>query len=487
MSKTQKSMKYPDDFQRAILRLMMTDPIFCSKACDQLQSTHFSRELSWFFATIKSYGGTPPSRSAVSADIYKHDDKKWDAFEKVLDQICNEPVDALVVKKIHLEMTQFIRANIFVDSCLEAASLYNADKLDEAYKLVTKRMTDLNRVNFGSDGNTRFGDVLELVQRSAAEHANAIPTGLHEIDLALGGGLTPGTWTTFLGASNAGKSMVMPTLAHQAALKGKRVFVTIHEDEEIPTKIRYLSAFSGIEYTRIAYGFAFLSEAEKQQVIDADIFLQKHVVMRFMYTNESTIENVFAKCKELMTEWPYHLYLCDYGQCLTSHDFKKMDSVRHLQEHVYHMMKQLCLELNIAGAGGAQVNRAGSSKNASGVDWLRKEDVAEAWGIVTKSTNVITMNRSTSDVLSNRIVMLLDKSRHGRCPVAVDCESDYSRSTVYKSINQEDKTHLIEKGPSNRVTGHDDEKKKKKMELVNPADDVRADPPKGNRGSVQQG
>jgi hypothetical protein len=156
--------------------------------------------------------------------------------------------------------------------------------------------------------------------------------------------------------------------------------------------------------------------------------------------------------KQLMVEWPFHLYLCDYGQCLTSHDFKKLESIRHLHEHVYHMLKQLCLELDIAGAGGAQVNRSGMTKSKGGMDWLRCTDVSEAFGIIKKSSNVITMNRSAKDMLNNQMVYLVDKSRHGITEVAVECLTDYSRCRTYIADprTQNNVSHLIGKGPSSR-------------------------------------
>jgi hypothetical protein len=65
-------------------------------------------------------------------------------------------------------------------------------------------------------------------------------------------------------------------------------------------------------------------------------------------------------------------------------------------------------------------------------------DVGDSWGIAKKSSNVITMNRSAEDMVNNRITFLLDKVRHGRCPVAIQCVTDYSRAIVYDQdpINQ---------------------------------------------------
>lgn len=477
-----KPMQYGEAFQREVIHLMLTDPIFCGKAVDQLQPGDFAKEFSWFFSTIASYEGKVPSRGSLDADICKHSVEKQEEYFKELERIFSTVPNP---EKINEEMTQFIRANIFVDGCMEAVGLFNApNKKDEAYAVINKKLEALNRTNFGHDGNTRFGTWRDVIANSNIEHANAIRTGLHEIDAALGGGLLPGTWTTFLGSSNAGKSMIMANLAKQAALQGKRVFVTVHEDEETPTKLRYLACFAEVEYNRLAYGYTLLTPEEIARIDKADALLKEKVVLRFMYTDKSSVENVMMKARNLMRDWdgtPDHLaggfdlFLCDYGQCLTSSDFKKLDSVRHLQEHVYHLLKQLCLELKIPGAGGAQVNREGNKMNSKGLDWLRMTDVAEAFGIAKKSSNVITINRSTQDVQNNRVVYLLDKSRNGRCPVAVEVESNYAMAITYKTdpLKQSDVTNVIEVGPSKQNQSDANQAKKDMPRPVSAVEDIR--------------
>ena len=453
-----KPMQYGEPFQKEIIHLMLLDPSFCGKACDNLKPTDFARELSWFFDTIKSYKGMPPSKGSLVADISKHDEDKQEAYLRILDEIYQTKPDK---DKIFKEMTRFIRANIFVDACLDAVKFYNAGKLDEAFVLTENRMQALNRVNFGYDGNAAISSWREVVSQAQFESSNSIKTNIYAIDKAMGGGLMPGTWTTFLGSSNAGKSMINGMLAREAVMQGKRVYITVHEDEPNPTKLRYLAAFTEIPINKLAFGVAFLT-AEEQELLDfAESLLSKYVRFRFMYSDQSTVENVMSKCRELMRDWApdtehpqagFDLYLCDYGQCLRSAELKSREE-RHVQEHVYHMLKQLCLELNIAGAGGAQVNRTANKVNSAGADWLRMTDVAEAYGITKKSSNVITVNRSDEDVINNRVVFLLDKCRNGPAKIAVECESDYSRGMVYKpdSTKQVDLTGMLGDGPKSRT------------------------------------
>jgi hypothetical protein len=187
-----------------------------------------------------------------------------------------------------------------------------------------------------------------------------------------------------------------------------------------------LSAFSGVPFTKLNAGFDFLSDEEKEAVAVADDILRGSVRMRGMYSHEANLESVIEAVRSEYEQDPFDLFICDYGQCLTSSKFKSLDSTRLLHEYIYYELKQVCLELNIAGCGGAQANREGNKISRSGADFLRMTDIAEAFGIARKASNVITINRSNEDAKNDRVVFLLDKVRNGRCPVAVDCVSDYN-------------------------------------------------------------
>jgi hypothetical protein len=426
-----RPMPYGLEFQMGVIKLMSQDDAFCSKACVHLFAEYFTGELKWFFKNAFDHYQAfrrPPTMADFQTDINKHYPEKQQEYCNLLVKIFNTNVS---IDKVKRELTGFVRANIFVGAYHKAAPLFNQGSYKDAYDVTQRELEKLQRVDFEQERTVRFGDHESLIDTASDQAKEAIPTGIVAIDEAIGGGLLPQTWTTFLGGSNSGKSMLCPSLAFFAMLKGKRTFVTVHEDEELPTKLRYLSRFSGVEYTKLTYGRQFLTDDEKARIRHADELLSKFVVLRFMYLDEATVEKVGEAARLLMKEWKFDLFLCDYGQCLQTARFKTLDNIRIVQEYVYHQLKQLCLELNIAGAGGAQVNRAGHALNKSGADWLRCTDVAEAFGIVRKSSNVITINRSEEDIKNDRIVFLLDKVRNGRCPIAVECVTKFASCATH--------------------------------------------------------
>jgi len=452
-----KHMRFDRAFQHSVLRLMMLDHQFCHRSCEMLEPAHFIDRLSWFFTKIKDWyseHGQMPTREVLSADIHSQPIAKQQEYYNDLDAITAiKPVP----EKIKRSMTDFVRCNIFVEAATTAASQYNNGKRDEAFAYVRGKMEALYNADFEDDPFSRFGDAQSVMAQAEFEVKNAIKTGIHAIDDQIGG-MSPGTFTVWLGASNAGKSMLGPVLSKQAAKIGKRTFVTVHEDEEVPTKIRYLACFSDIPISTLMYGGHSLTDDEKARLAEADRLLKEFVVLRFMYTTQATIENVMDVARGLMRDWPgneethpadgFDLFICDYGQCLTSTQYKSGE-MRHLHEHIYHMLKQLCLELKVAGSGGAQVNRNGMAMNRAGSDWLRCTDVSEAYGIIKKATNVITINRSNDDMINDRIVFLLDKARNGKCPVAVECVSNFSKGVVFYS-DKDQSTLQAAEGPAKK-------------------------------------
>lgn len=416
---------YGPEFQKQVLKLMLLDYKFGFKACAYLREDFFTGELRWFFSKIRDFYDQfkhAPNAMVLGQMVLRHGDSA-PVYEAIRQEI--EALDILPTKDyIKREITGFIRANVFVGAYKHAASLYNTGSKEDAYKFTTQKLKELQEVDFERERYSTFEDHTHVLELARTHKTNSIRTGIIAIDTAMGG-LAPQTWTTFIGASSSGKSMICPNLAFMAAEDNYKTFVTIHEDEEIPTKLRYLSRFSLIPINKLIQPQNYWTQEDREAYEIAVVKLNKFVRLRFMYGTESFIENVADAARLMKHEWDFNLFLCDYGQCLKSRAYRSMDDKYGVQEHIYQELKQTCLELNVAGAGGAQTNRLGHKVNKSGADFLRMTDVGESWGICKKSSNVITMNRSDSDIKNNRITFLLDKCRNGRSPVAVQCVSYY--------------------------------------------------------------
>lgn len=322
------------------------------------------------------------------------------------------------------QMENYVKLQYFVESFQDIASDYRDKRYHDVLSKFKSKSTELYKINFSNDGIVIIDDYKKILEEERKRALNPCTTGIDAIDKQIGG-LAPQTWTTFLGSSNVGKSMLTWSLTYENVLKKKKVLISIHEDEEGPTKLRALSAFSGIDYNKLKADVPLSKEEEIELEVAQDL-LSKYVKMVFMYGKEATIEKVHEMLRVQKEEWSLDLYICDYGQCLSSEAFKSRENSYELQGYIYEQLKQICLELNIAGAGSAQVNRSGNVINKKGTDLLRTTDVGDSFTIIKKSSNVITMNRSDSDIRGNRIFYLLDKARQGICPILVQSYTKYS-------------------------------------------------------------
>lgn len=425
------TLRHGPEFQRSIIKTMMADRQFCSKAVQFLKDDFFSGELIWFFKKAREHFiemKQPISDAEMVGKVNFHSVADQPKFKKELENIlAGELIGKEYLRK---ELTAFIRANIFVSSVKQGADLYNAGERQACYDFIKGKMQDLYLADFEKDRVVRFGDSEAILEVARNQSRDAIPTGLKPIDDAIHGGMMPQTFTLFLGGTNVGKSMICPNLAKFAAkMKKKKTFVTIHEDELVQTKLRYLSCWSMVPYNKLLLPKDAWTPEEIESVKRADEELREFVVMRFMFGKERYIENVLDEVRIMKEHWDFDLFLCDYGQCLKT---KQNHEKKHdTQEFIYEELGQICMELGLVGAGGAQVNRLGHQVAKKGHDFLRVTDVGDSFGICRKANNVITMNRSEEDTQNNRIIFLLDKVRNGKCPVAVQATTDYGMCTTH--------------------------------------------------------
>ncbi len=424
------SLKQGPEFQRCIIKTMLYDRQFCAKASQYLKDDYFAGELSWFFRKTREIFAEhkrPPLVGEIPVEITKQglDEVKYNKeYQNILSS------DSIGRDYLKKELTAFIRANIFVGSVRQGADLYNGGDRQACYDFINGKMRELYLADFEKDRMVRFGDADQILEIARNQSRDAIPTGLKAIDDAIHGGMMPQTWTLWLGSTNCGKSLICPNLAKFAARsKKKKTFITIHEDEMVETKMRYLSCWSMVPYNKLLQPKESWTEEERIKVSRADEELKEFVVMRFMFGKERFIENVLDEVRATKEQWDFDLFLCDYGQCLKTKN--NIDAKHDRQEFIYEELGQVCMELGVVGAGGAQVNRLGNQIAKKGSDFLRMTDAADSFGICRKANNVITMNRSEDDVLNNRIVYLLDKVRNGRCPVAVQAVTDYGMCTTH--------------------------------------------------------
>jgi replicative DNA helicase len=361
------------------------------------------------------------------------DADKRAGYVAILDRIFNDKA----IKDIHTDyvrrnLTGWLRSNLFVSYTKKSVAIYNTGNHDNAYQ-ITKDMLDELVVSDVQDEHTAdFSDVEGLLERAKQSVVNAIPMGIPQFEQEMGGGLQPQTLTIVLGGTNVGKTTFCVSLAYYAVQAKKRVCMVVLEDEEEPTKIKFLSRFANIPMNKLYGGYAVLSDEEKARLKKMSKVIEKFITLRFQYgvdmDVESLIDYVSQKHKG---ETPFDLVIIDYGQILSSK--RKADGAYELQKYVHRALKQMANTLGVAVVTPAQGNRNAQKISASGADYLKVVDFADCFELARVANNVITINRSDKDQKSDRIVFYLAKQRRGRVNIAVESVSDYATQLTHRA------------------------------------------------------
>jgi len=421
--------------QYHILRMMAESEHFLVLCNTYLKPSYFENSvLGWFFDTTTKHYATYKNKIelvTIKNEILKFDARDRSRYEIVFDKI--QQSDYKDEAYLRHELNRWVKSRQFIHLHTTVAELYNKNKKEEAYDFTTEAISQLQQINFNEDKVIQFDQVEDLISRVSNTTENRIPMGIPQIDEAMLGGLLKGTLTTVLGSTNTGKTVTLINFAYNAIKAGKKVLFIYHEGHNDQMTLRCLSRFTEIPYSRFYIGYNNLTDQEKEKIVLNKKIIHDNLILKPWQTFGTTVEEVISYCKQKKNDFDFDQIIVDYGQLLYIKSPTK--ELRHNQASVYRALGSLASELNVSVVTAAQGNRDSHSKAEKGERLLGLTDISECFEIVRCSEAVITLTRSSVDLVNNKVKIMLAKQRDGRTNVAVDCNSDISRLIVYdKSI-----------------------------------------------------
>jgi replicative DNA helicase len=428
----EREFPFSEDFQRSLLKLMGVDDAFAAKCCVFLKEKYFNNEyLSWLFRVMKDYYAEykkTPSIQTLENEARKESIKDQPTYLETIRRVFG--MEILDPEYVRRELTGFVRRNIFAEAHVEGAKLFNRHSNESAYDFTKRKMDELLGIDFDKEDIVDFANVEKYLDDAAHSGENSVPTGITLIDNAFTSkGLSPGTLTTLLSGTNAGKSMALLNIGYHAALAKKRIVSIHHEDEEGPTVLRLISRITKIPFFSLYSGK--LTDVERGLVASAKNWLKDKWHMKFMYGAETNVEDVANWLKLHKKQFPFDLVIDDYGQFIRTNT--KTEGERFTQALVYRALKAAALELKVAMLTCAQSNREGHKVSRKEAEILTMTDFAECFEIARVSDNVITLNRSQRMEKNGELVYSLEKNRNGIVGVRVKCSTDYSRCMTHEA------------------------------------------------------
>ena len=227
---------------------------------------------------------------------------------------------------------------------------------------------------------------------------NIIPTGIHEIDNLMLGGIPDKVMIGILAPTNVGKTLMMCAMASNILAKGHNVLYITFEDSKtkIATRMMQNLCDIGQEQLRMLNKNSFVALKEKMRQMSSRHL--KIVEMEEGATNTMKIKSVLKDLKEKKKFVPEIIFLDMVGCVIPNgRPNPNLNSNTIMQKVVAEWRGSICMKMGIPTVTGLQVNRGGY-----GSATVDLNDIADSYGSTTKLDAVFAATQDQA-MLENKM------------------------------------------------------------------------------------
>ena len=311
------------DFQMALLKLLTLDTGFAAAAMPHIEARYFENEvLAWAYTYIgdyrEAYNAIPPI-SVISAEANKLDSTIREVYQATLARTAEADLGA--EDWLRDQTIDFLKRNIFVAAFLDSRDLYNSGEVQQAYDTMMARCDKLyNTAWTPPDREFLFDQLGQRVTRrmSTDPGAEAIVTGIHELDHLLGGGLSKGELGIWIAFPKRGKTTLLVNHGAQAVARGNhRVLHAVFEGSRHLVAARYDTIFAQAEYSKVKTGNIDQATFSRMQY-DYALYSNKLILRGFTDHWSYSAADIFDEIKELkrIYNWVPDAVIVDYVDLL---------------------------------------------------------------------------------------------------------------------------------------------------------------------------
>lgn len=427
-------------YERAVIATALAHPrpdVIDDITDTGLMPWHFSAErhtAAWNAIVDLRHTGAGPDPLAVAAhippaDLARYGGLPWLATLTVDDQTTPAAATAHARRvREHHDRRALATAGRRITAAAESPA-----PLDHALAAAARHLADVQDAH---DGTTPDDDTAATAVDAALTAMNApdrsVPTGWHDLDAILDGGLAPGTLTVIGARPAVGKTAVLLDLAQRAAVTdGRHVLYVTCEMRPSDLVTRVISARSGIPYEAI--------RAHNRRPLDPGALARVHAAADAVRTSRliipagaaPTVEQIHATVRRHARTAPVDLVLVDYLQILTATPGVGTESRRVAVDHMSGSLKRLALDLDTTVVCAAQLNRESARADRAPV----MSDLRESGSIEQDADILALLHRQVSAPADGgtwdptRLRILVQKNRRGRTGTA-ELLFDLSRQRI---------------------------------------------------------
>jgi replicative DNA helicase len=377
------------------------------------------------------YGrGAPVEATAVGVSLKDDPIRGLDMGQVfTMMQTCVTAVNADYYARIIQRKARLRRLHDACVAGLQLAATCPTDQVDEAIERVR---SDLDAAGDGQSRSelSNFGDLfLAAMDRWESPDEGILPTGLHDLDKMLSGGLRPGHLFIIGARPAVGKSVLASVIAHTTAKRGVGTFFPSLEMSKEELTDRVVADIADVDLEKLTR--RCLEERDWQKVAEA---YKRSADWPLVVIDKAnmTVNEIRSRARDVARrQHGLGLIVLDYLQLV-----KPADSKAARQEQVASVsrgLKLLAKELKVPIVALAQVNRASTVRNDKKP---MMSDLRESGSIEADADEIVLLHRDDKEK-PGEIELIVEKNRHGRTGTASMAWAPH-RSRVVSMGREED-------------------------------------------------
>ena len=421
------------EYQKSLLYLITKDPAFASVIIKHFKDHYFENEvLSWAYSYIlkyqEKYNAIPNINVILEATKELSEDIR-EIYQITLDSVRESNIAS--AEWLKDKALDFIKRNIFVAAMAEAMEMYNGGGTIEAYDKMRTAMDEvsttewdtIDREWFFEDFNQRMSDRL-----SNDPLFDSIPTGIRELDMVLGGGLSASEVAIWIAYAKRGKTTILTNHGVQAVRRSlKRVLHIVLEGSKALVANRYDAIFAQEDYALVKTGQ--LNEKVYQSLLSEYRMLGKRLVIRgFTERWDYTVQDIYAEIQELkrIYNWDPELIIIDYADLLSSRGKHNTEEAK--QRAAYQDVKTL------AGKGYAIWTAAQAQRPKTDIEVdaqvLSYKNVADCYAKIQKVDFIGSINQTREEREAKQARLFAELYRDNEANRVIPVYADFSKMSI---------------------------------------------------------
>lgn len=340
----------------------------------------------------------------------------------------------------------FIKDIRFQSIIKKVVELYNADKSDDAVKVLAKESENIANFSLKDKYYTKvfeqFDDRMDKRIRAMlntdAYEKERLVTGVGELTALCGGGFRKGTSFLCMARSGVGKTTYLRWVAIANARLGKRVVVFQGEDTEDNAMEAFDAAWTSITINDIEHGE--IPDEKIKGIIQAKKEIKARggeiILVAAEQFDLMSIEECREKLQEIIkTEGPVDMVLFDYLEIFTTkgHNGKGEAAERRRREDIANKITNIATEFKVV-TGTATQSADISIENINNPDFkLTRHHASEFKNIIKPFSYFFTFNATEEEYKQQILRIYVDKLRRHQSGQTVKIYQSRDNGRFYDS------------------------------------------------------